>query len=165
MCIGAPDGDHDTTLEEINCTYFGGLQLNAIPRPDSEAFFRIYGEPVNSWIEEAVRLATAIRNNDGQEITALLRTAWTDYVFGPSIATATFTAGSLLEGAALQFIEDYNAGFELRYCENESCEGRLYYDNDPRSRFCSRKCASTQRQRDYRETQKRIKAERKRRKK
>jgi hypothetical protein len=165
LCIGAPDGYRDATFEAINRTYFGGLSLSSVPRPDSEEFFRIYGEPVDQWIEEAVRLATAIRQDDDQEISALLRVSWTDYVFGPSPATATLTAGSLLEGAALQFIEDYNAGFELRYCDNKTCAARLYYDNDPRSRFCSKKCASTQRQREYRETQKRIKAARKRRRK
>jgi hypothetical protein len=165
LCIGASGGYEDTTFEAINHTYFGGLPLTAIPNPSSEEFFRIYGEPVGFWIEEAVRLATAIQRVDQNEITDLLRASWTDYTFGLSIATATFIAGSLLEGAALQFIDDYNAGFALRYCQNESCEGRLYYDNDPRSRFCSRKCASTQRQRDYREAQRHIKAARKRKKK
>jgi hypothetical protein len=163
LCIGASDGYHDTTCDEINRAYFGGSALSKIPSPDSEEFFRIYGEPVECWIEEAVRLATAIRNEDDEEITALLSVSWTDYVFGPPPATVTLTAGSLLEGAALQFINDYNGGFVLRYCENDTCDRRLYYDNDPRSRFCSRKCASTQRQRDYRAAQKRIKSARKRR--
>jgi hypothetical protein len=164
LCIGAPDGYGDTTFESINRTYFRGLPVNVIPRPDSEDFFRMYGEPVDFWIEEAVRLATAIRNVDDQEITSLLRVSWTDYMFGLSIATAIFTAGSLLEGAALEYIEDHNAGFELRYCANETCERRLYYDNDPRSRFCSQRCASTQRQRGYRQAQRRLKATRIRRK-
>jgi hypothetical protein len=164
LCISA-DGDGDVSLSAINNTYLGGLPLKAIPRPDSEEFFRMYGEPVEFWIEEAVWLATAIRENNGWEISALLRTTWTDYVFGESIAWAQLRAGSLLEALALQYIQDYNAGFELRYCENKTCERRLYYDNDPRSRFCSQRCASTHRQRDYRETQRRLKAARIRRRK
>jgi hypothetical protein len=158
LCIGAPGQDSDATFEELNRTYFGGLKLKAIPSPDSEDFFRMYGEPVDLWIVKAVELADAIRNDDDQAISALLRASWTDYVFGPSGARATFRAGSLLEGIALHYIEDHNAGFVPRYCENTSCARRLYYDNDPRSRFCSKKCASAQRQRDYREAQKRLKA-------
>jgi hypothetical protein len=64
-----------------------------------------------------------------------------------------FHVGSLLETAAFQFFEDFSGGcggFQLRVCENRSCARRLYYDNDPRSRFCSQRCASTDRQREHR---------------
>jgi hypothetical protein len=150
-CIGASHGYLDSTFEEINATYFAGRLQAEIPEPDSEEFFREYSEPVEDWIDEAVRLAKAIREPQRQDLTELLRVSSTDYIVGPMIARADFTVGSLLEAAAFQFLEDHNGGFELRYCQNQSCPQRLYYDNDPRSRFCSQRCASTQRQRDHRE--------------
>jgi hypothetical protein len=161
MCIGATHGYPDRTFEEINGKYFGGDLPARIPAPDSEEFFKYYAEPLVNWIDEAVALARAVHSTDGDELSHLLRPSWTQYSLGPSLATADFCAGSLLEAAAFQFLEDYNAGFELRYCANTTCTRRLYYDNDPRSSFCSQRCASAQRQREHREKDK-LKRERRR---
>jgi hypothetical protein len=154
MWIGAAHGYRDTTFEEMNTRYFGGDLPALIPAPESEEFFKNYGEPLVNWINEAVALARAVHDEDGDALSHLLRPSWTQYTLGPSLATAKFCAGSLLEAAAFQFLEDYNAGFELRYCCNATCPRRLYYDNDPRSSFCSQRCASTQRQREHRQKEK-----------
>lgn len=151
FCIGAPHGASDAVFEAVNDTYFGGELPEAIPQPDSDDAFRIYGEPIADWIETAVELATAIRQHDQQYLNTLLRVAWVDRTIGAEMATAEFRVGSLLEAAALQFFDDMSGGFRLRYCQNRSCTRRLYYDNDPRSRFCSQRCASAERQREYRE--------------
>jgi hypothetical protein len=154
LCISAADRHSDLTFEELNAEYFAGGLPEHIPHPNSEEFFTHYSEPLVDWINEAVTLARAIQERDGDQLSEVLRPSWTEYTLGSSLATAKFCAGSLLEAAAFQFLEDYNAGFELRYCCNTTCPRRLYYDNDPRSGFCSQRCASTQRQREHREKEK-----------
>lgn len=141
-------------LQVINArtwlSHFLGPDLPArLPAPDSEEFFMRYGEPVWDWTDAMLTMVGAIveRNEYGDELLNVLAGAATRARrFERAHVQSHIVFPSLLSAWAEMAWQDFEGGNRIGTCGY--CGGRFTTDREW-TKFCSRDCATKERQRRF----------------
>jgi hypothetical protein len=145
-------------------------QITAYPIPTSDAFFELYQEPVDEFLEAATQLTDAISTiariktlphpdfgpqtdfalalNKLNGLAAAVRSRF-DADDDGSLVEARI-APTLLASLALTALQDLLGGRQPRICQNPTCH-RLYVSGAYQARYCSDRCRLTVNKRTYRQ--------------
>jgi hypothetical protein len=114
--------------------------------PDSEAFFRCYGEPIGEWVQALTSLAEAISQRDLETLNIVAGRAARVRVVGRNRLDSKVVFPSLLSAFAERYLQDLQEGRHLRFCT--SC-AHDFVTSRKWSKYCSRRCAARMRQQRF----------------
>jgi hypothetical protein len=160
----------DERNQRISKFFIDSRWTNQYPPPLSEEFWKKYQEPLWAWVRAArvfckavefvSQVATArhsgepapaqLEHNARKGLWVLNSLANSEshyYEFGASALNQSWSSASLLSAMAEMFFLDILAGRRALRCS--TCQ-RIFVSNDPRARYCSRKCRNTAQTRRYR---------------
>ena len=119
-----------------------------LPAPDSEEFFKLYGEPLHNWIVALIILAEAISLEDWDTLNKLISSVARVRWFSEDRIGRQIAFPSLLCAFAEMYFQDVEDGSRLGHCA--SC-GELFVGDRRWAEYCSRACASKRRQQRFRQ--------------
>ena len=147
LVTGITDHEQQRLNARLHLLKFLGPDLpGELPAPASEAFFRLYGEPLWDWLWAAITTAEAILQGHAWSLNVLARAATRVRHFEEKRVRTQMVFPSLLSAFAEMFFQDREGGTLIGKCA--SC-GEPFTTDRVWTSYCSPKCATKARQRRF----------------
>lgn len=145
LTVEFPDLERRAAQEHL-AKYLGGGLPPQIPAPDSEEFFRGYGEPLWDWLAAAMTVVDAIFGRDEDTLNTLGATAARVRRLDGDHVRSQIVFPSLLSAFAEMAWQDLEGGNLIGKCAY--CDG-LFITDRKWTTYCSPQCATKERQRRF----------------
>jgi hypothetical protein len=139
--------EHQRVDARVHVKKFLGPELpDGLPAPDSEEFFRLYGEHVSDWIWAASTAVGAIRESHPEGLNAMTGAAVRLRRFEGARVRTTMVFPSLLSAFAEMYFQDREGGTLVGDCA--MC-GEPFTTDRRWTTYCSPQCATKARQKRF----------------
>jgi len=145
LTVEFPDLERRTAHDHITKFLIADLPPQ-LPAPDSEEFFRNYGEPLWDWLAAALTVADAIFQRDEDALNTLAGAAGRMRHFESDHVRSQIVFPSLLSAFAEMAWQDLEGGNLIGKCGY--CDG-LFITDRKWTAYCGPQCATKERQRRF----------------